>query len=104
MSRDGLNFHIHEILDAIQVSLYERALAFRKANTSEPENYREFCEQIQNTWAFCWWCGNSECEAKIKDETKATARCIPLEQPGGQGSCIVCGAVSKEKVYFARAY
>ncbi len=102
--REGLPVKIHAVLDQIHTSLYERALSFRKAHTHDPKDYGEFKEVVQNGWAFSWWCGNDRCEAKIKDETRATARCIPLEQPGGEGPCIVCGEISKQKVYFARAY
>jgi prolyl-tRNA synthetase len=102
--RDGLLAHVTALLDNIQASLYTRALAFRQANTHDPKDYEEFKEVIQNGWAFSWWCGDAGCEARIKDETKATARCIPLEQPGGEGPCIVCGSTASQKVYFARAY
>jgi prolyl-tRNA synthetase len=61
-------------------------------------------EVVQKGWAYSWWCGDAECEARVKEETKATTRCIPLEQPGGEGLCIVCGRPAKQKVYFARAY
>jgi prolyl-tRNA synthetase len=104
IAREGLAGQITGVLDNIQNSLYTRALAFRNANTHDPQNYDEFKEVVQNGWAFSWWCGEAGCEAKIKDETKATARCIPLEQPGGEGRCIACGGTSSQKVYFARAY
>ncbi len=91
-------------LDGIQTNLFERALAFRNAHTYEPADYPAFLEAIQNGWAYVWWCGNTDCETKIKDETKATARCIPLEQPGGEGPCICCGKTGRQKIYYARAY
>jgi len=95
---------VREILEKIQVSLHERALAFREANTFDPKDYEEFREVEQKRWAFSWWCGRAECEAKVKEDTKATTRNIPLSQPGGKGKCIVCGERSTQKVYFARAY
>ena len=55
-------------------------------------------------WAYTWWCGDSEREQKVKKETKATARCILLDQPDGAESCIYCAEPATEKVYFARAY
>jgi prolyl-tRNA synthetase len=61
-------------------------------------------EVVQNGWAFSWWCGSAECEAKVKEDTKATTRCMPLNQPEESGSCIVCGKPAHRKVYFARAY
>ncbi len=102
--RDQLDRLVADTLASIHNSLFERALAFRKEHTFDPKDYPEFCEAVQNGWAFSWWCGKEACETKIKEDTKATARCIPLEQPGGEGRCIVCGELSKEKVYFARAY
>jgi prolyl-tRNA synthetase len=82
----------------------ERALAFRKANTHDVDSYEELVHVVQAGWAFAWWCGSAECEAKVKEETKATTRCIPLEQPGGHGKCVVCGESAAQKVIFARAY
>ncbi len=103
-SQQGIAATVVATLEDIQKSLYERALAFRKANTKEPADYGEFKAAVESGFAFTWWCGNSECEAKIKEETKATMRCIPLEQPGGQGNCIYCGKSAAEKAIFARAY
>lgn len=104
LSQEGLTGQIAKILVDIQASLYERALAFRLANTFEPEDYQSFKEVVAKGWAFAWWCGSAECELKIKEETRATARCIPFEQPGGSGNCIYCSKPASEKVYFARAY
>ena len=61
------------------------ALAFRKSQTDDPKDYVEFKKAVEKGFAFSFWCGSSDCEAKIKEETKATMRCIPLEQPGGIG-------------------
>ncbi len=102
--RDRLAQRVAEMLQTIQTSLHEKALAFRKANTHEPGDYAELCQVVEDGFAFAWWCGRAECEAKVKEDTKATTRCIPFEQPGGEGKCIVCGAQSSEKVIFAKAY
>jgi prolyl-tRNA synthetase len=91
-------------LDEIHKSLYDRALEFRKANTVETSDYGEFKQAVEKGFAVAWWCGDANCEQKIKEETKATMRCIPLEQPGGEGKCIHCGQPAKEKGLFARAY
>jgi len=101
---DQLAAQVAEMLQTIQASMYEKALAFRENNTHTPKNYAELKEIIQNGWALTWWCGSSDCENKIKEETKATTRCIPLDQPAGTGACIYCGSTSKEKVIFARSY
>src|SRR5580698_1074124 len=102
--QEGLAAAVAQLLEEIQKSLFDRALAFREANTSEPASYDDFKKAVEKGFAFSWWCGSSECEANIKEETKATMRCIPLEQPGGSGKCIHCGQPAKEKAIFARAY
>lgn len=93
-----------QLLQEIQSSLLARATTFRDANIHEPRTYDELKEIVQDGWAFSWWCGSAVCEAKAKADTKATIRNIPLEQPGGSGTCIVCGEHAEKKVYFARAY
>ena len=100
----GLAARVQEMLVTIQAALLERATAFRDANIHDPRDYAELQEVLGDAWAFSWWCGQAVCEAKVKEDTKATIRCIPLEQPGGKGKCIVCGQEAEKKVYFARAY
>ena len=100
----GLAAKVGEMLDTIHNALFQKALAFRQANTHDPKDYGELLEVVQGGWAHSWWCESAECEAKVKDASKATTRCIPLEQPGGAGRCIVCGQPAKRKVIFARAY
>jgi prolyl-tRNA synthetase len=95
---------VEQTLQQIHQSLFDRALAFRQANTHDPRSYAELLEVVKSGWAYSWWCERQECEAKVKDDSKATTRCLPLEQPGGQGRCIVCGQPAERKVYFARAY
>lgn len=104
VSQENLSLQVGEMLSMIQSTLFEKAVAFRDANTHEPENFTSFKEIIGHGWAFAWWCGGNHCEQKIKEETKATIRCIPLEQPDGEGRCIYCGEPAVEKVYFAKAY
>ncbi len=103
-SQAGLAGTIGQLLSEIQQSLLEQATAFRDAHIFDPKNYAELTEVVQNGWAFSWWCESAECEAKIKEDTKATTRCIPLDQPGGKGKCIVCSREATKKAYFARAY
>jgi prolyl-tRNA synthetase len=102
--QQGIGAAVAQLLVEIQQSLFDRALAFRKANTAEPADYAEFKTAVEKGFAFSWWCGGSDCEEKIKEETKATMRCIPIEQPGGSGTCIYCGKPAKEKAIFAKAY
>jgi prolyl-tRNA synthetase len=104
LSMDQLPAQISKLLADIHTGLYEKAKAFRDAHIYDPKDYAELQEVLQNGWAFSWWCGSKECEAKVKEDTKATTRCIPLEQPGGHGKCIVCGETAEQKVYFSRAY
>jgi prolyl-tRNA synthetase len=104
VQQDYLEAQVAEALQSIQATLFERALAFRRANTFDPKDYEELKAVVEKGWAFSWWCGDAECETKVKDETKATTRCIPLEQEPGEGSCIVCGQPATEKVIFGRAY
>jgi len=95
-----------ELLAQFQRSLYERALKFRKDNTRPAGTYAEFKEQIETLGGFfeAFWCRNAQCEKKIKEETKATIRCIPLEGQDGEGACILCGSLSRTRVILARAY
>ncbi|MCC7129352.1 MAG: proline--tRNA ligase [Anaerolineae bacterium UTCFX2] len=103
-SQQNLAQQVAQILEDIHTSLHIRALAFRQANTYDPVDYPELVEAVTHGWAYAWWCESPECEAKVKDETKATTRCIPLDQPDRTGSCIVCGKPARRKVIFARAY
>lgn len=104
ISQENIVSAVTGLLDEIHTSLYNRARDFRDAHIYDPKDYKEFQEVVQNGWAFSWWCGSADCETKIKEETKATTRCIPLDQPGGTGKCIYCGQPATEKTYFARAY
>jgi prolyl-tRNA synthetase len=104
VAQQGIAAAVVQLLGEIQQALYDRALAFREANTAQPARYGEFKAAVEKGFAFSWWCGGSDCEAKIKEETKATMRCIPVEQPGGSGHCIYCGSPAKERAIFARAY
>jgi prolyl-tRNA synthetase len=100
----GLAQEVSDLLEEIQQALHDRALAFREANTHDPNDYEAFKEIVKDGWADSWWCGEGECEAGIKEETRATVRCIPLDQPGGEGTCIHCGNPAKERALFGRAY
>ena len=95
---------VGEMLENIQAALLERALAFRQANTLEVNNYGDLVDAVQDHWALAWWCGSPDCEAKVKEETKATTRCIPLDQPVKNEKSAVCGQPASYQVIFARAY
>jgi hypothetical protein len=102
---DGLHGAVTAMLESIQKAMFERAQAFMRENTAEPRTYDEFKQAIE-AGLFCrvWWSGDAEREAAIKDETKATIRCIPLEQPGEQGVCIGTGRPATRMAIFGRAY
>jgi prolyl-tRNA synthetase len=102
--QDEIGFVVKDMLVTIQQALYDRALAFRNANTHEPEDYEQFKAVVEKGFALSHWCGSGECEARIKEETKATTRCVPLDQESSAGVCIKCGQAAKEKVIFAKAY
>ena len=102
--QEGLAVIVATTLVEIQKALLDRARAFRDANTKEPKNYDEFKAAVETGFASAYWCGKEQCETKIKEETKATVRCIPLDQSAGPGTCILCGQHSAEKGIFARAY
>ncbi len=95
---------VADLLVEIQNSLLAKATAFRDSNIHDPKDMAELANVIQDGWAFSYWCESRECEAKVKEETKATTRNIPFDQPEGEGNCIVCGKPSKRKVFFAKAY
>ena len=92
------------LLVEIQDSLLKRATEFRDANIHAVNTYDELKEVVKDGWAFAYWCESRECETKVKEETKATTRNIPFNQPDEEGTCVVCGKPSKRKVYFAKAY
>jgi prolyl-tRNA synthetase len=104
VKQEGLIDAVNETLRGVQESLHQRALAFRNANTHEAQDYAQFKTIVEKGFALSYWCGRRECEAQIKENTKATTRCIPSEQTGGEGFCIGCGQPAKEKVIFAKAY
>ena len=102
--QENISATVATLLEEIHQSMLARATTFRDEHIFDVNDYHELTEAVQNGWAFAWWCGDTACETKVKEDTKATTRCIPLDQPGTTGKCAVCGQPAKEKVYFARAY
>ncbi len=102
---DGIENHIKKLLNEIQKNIYKKALDFRESQTREVNSYDEFKEEIEKGgFLLCHWDGTPETEALIKEETKATIRCIPLEGDKTPGKCMVTGKPSAQRVLFARAY
>jgi prolyl-tRNA synthetase len=102
---EGITPYIKGLLDEIQASIYQRALKFREENTFRVDTWDQFRAQIElGGFILAHWDGTAETEEKIKDETKATIRCIPLDAPKEDGKCVYSGAPSNKRVVFARAY
>jgi prolyl-tRNA synthetase len=103
---DGVDGHIESLLEDIQSNLYNRALEFRKNNIRNIDSYDEFKVKIESDGGFflAHWDGTEETEKQIKDETKATIRCIPFDREEETGVCMVTGKPSVGRVIFAKAY
>jgi prolyl-tRNA synthetase len=102
---EGIAQHVAALLDEIQKNIYQRALTFRETNTFRVDTWAQFKEQIEKGgFILAHWDGTGETEEKIKDETKATIRCIPLQAPDEAGKCVYTGNASTRRVVFARAY
>lgn len=100
----GLTERIEALLEEMQTGLFQRALAFREAHTADVTTYDELKEQVERGFARAFWDGDTADEKRIQEETRATIRCIPLEQPGTVGRCIYTGRETDRQVIFARAY
>lgn len=101
-----LDLKIEHLLEQIQDNIYRKALDFREENTFRADTWEEFNEILDKKGGFIYahWDGTSETEQKIKELTKATIRCIPLNNKQEDGKCILTGNPSVQRVYFARAY
>jgi prolyl-tRNA synthetase len=106
VSADGISDMVVQLLDEIQDNLWTKALNHRSENITEVEDYATFKEVLEQKGGFvsAHWDGTAETEDRIKEETKATIRCIPLDQKLEEGSCIYSGKPSKGRVLFAKAY
>lgn len=97
---------VDHLLEAIQKNLFDKALTYRDDHTHRADTWEEFTDLIDNKGGFVYahWDGTPETEEKIKEMTKATIRCIPLEATEEEGKCILTGAASNRRVVFAKAY
>lgn len=102
--QENLAARVKIALEEIQISLLEKATTFRDENIHHVSSGDSLGEIVQDGWGYGWWCGRAECEQNIKGDTKATNRCIPIDQSEQQGVCFYCGKPASEKSYFARAY
>ena len=104
--RDNLKTEMQTLLSRVQDNLYQKAEEFLKENTRSVDTYDEFKKTLSINRGFlsAFWCEGAECEAKIKEETKATTRCLPLDTEGQDGICVYCGAKAKHRWLFGQAY
>jgi len=106
MAMEEVENTVPALLNEIQEHLYNKALAFREGHITEVDDFETFKDLLETKTGFlsCHWDGTAETEDKIKNLTKATIRCIPLDAKEEEGTCILTGAPSKRRVLFAKAY
>lgn len=106
VSKDGIVEHVQSLLEQIQENLFNKALSYRNSHITEVNSFEEFKEVLDNKAGFvsAHWDGTPETEEKIKELTKATIRCIPLDRKKEEGICIFSGGKSAGRVLFAKAY
>jgi len=106
VSLDGLPDYIKTLLEDIQQSMYKKAKAYRDSHITRADTMEEFERLLDEKGGFilAHWDGTAATEEAIKDRTKATIRCIPLDNPAEEGKCILTGQPSNQRVLFARAY
>lgn len=106
VSKDGIVEYVQSLLEQIQENLYNKALSYRDSHITEVNSFEEFKEVLENKAGFvsAHWDGTPETEEKIKELTKATIRCIPLDRKNEEGICIFSGGKSAGRVLFAKAY
>jgi prolyl-tRNA synthetase len=103
---DGVEETVRRLLDDLQAEMFQAAKQRRDDATFNVDGYDEFKSRIEDPGGFllAHWCGKSECEARVQEETKATIRCLAFDQPDETGSCMVCGNASKKRAHFAKSY
>ena len=106
VSLDNIEEELKNLLDKIQKQMYDAAYENRESKTHSAKTYDEFKSIVENEGGFvkAMWCGDEECELKIKEDTTATSRCIPFEQEQITDTCICCGKPAKKMVYWGKAY
>ncbi len=106
VSLDNIEEELEALLNKIQQQMYDAALENRESKTSSAKTYEEFKQIVEEKGGFvkAMWCGDEECELKIKEDTTATSRCIPFEQEQISDTCICCGKKAEKMVYWGKAY
>ena len=100
----GLAQQVSSLLEDIQKNLLKQATAFRDEHIFDVTDYGEFKDAVKAGFARAWWAGGNEDELTVKEETGATLRCFPIEQPGGAGKCFLTGRAAERVAVFGRAY
>ena len=102
MPIEGIADHVSDLMEQIQRNLFDKAAAFRAGMTRKVDTWEQFKVEIEkNGFLLCHWDGTAETEERIKEETKATIRCIPFDAPDEEGTCIYSGRPSHRRVVFA---
>lgn len=105
ISQDNIVAQVQDLLSAIHDNLLAQATTFREANTYDISTYADFKVLAEKGgWARVWWAGSDDDERKVKEETGATLRCFPLDQPGGSGTCVYTGKPADKVAIFSKAY
>ena len=105
VSCDGIETYVQNLLEDIQKNIFQKALKLREERTVKVDSYDEFKEKIeQGYFVLAHWDGTPETEERVKNETKATIRCIPMDDDNEPGCCMVTGKPSARRVLFARNY
>jgi prolyl-tRNA synthetase len=103
---EGIANHVEQLLNDIQANLFNRAKTYRDEHITKVDNWDQFVDVLENKGGFAYahWDGTTETEKEIKEKTKATIRCLPLDWPDEAGTCILSGKPSQRRVLFAKAY
>lgn len=106
LALDRVATEVPTLLETIQTSMLERARVRLQSKIFTVNDYAGLLDIVTNEKGFAraHWCGSADCETKVKDETKATIRCIPFDEPAEKGACAVCGGSSERRVLFSKAY
>lgn len=105
VSQSGISAKVNELLAEIQANMLKQAADFRDANIHDVQSYDDLKAVVEKGgWARGWWAGSNADEGRIKDETGATVRCIPFDQPGGEGKCFFSGQPAEKIALFSKAY
>jgi len=105
VSLEKLKNKLSSLLEEIQESLYQKHKDFTEKNSLSVDSWQEFKKAIANKkFVYAYWCGSPQCEEKIKEETKATTRCLPLNATTKKGKCVFCGKPASQRWLFARSY